>query len=816
MIINILGPVYCRHRVALPPPGPLLGADAAVSLIKSTKATMAMLPPSTLDEIGKRPPLLEAMADLKYVLAAGGVVTKAASDAITTKTKILNILGTTEFGAFSQKEIDPEDWLYIQFNPSGGIEFRHYSDDEYEMVVVRDKQLERYQTCFEIFSDLQELSSHDLFSKHPTKPDLWLYRGRSDDVIGFLNGEKTNPISMEGLVSSLAEVRNALVIGQGRFEAALLVEPSAGLNLSVDEKASLIERIWPTVQMANSKCPAHARVSKSHILFATPEKPMSRASKGTVQRKFTIANYAAEIDALYTDADNLRDHEDPVEIDINHLDQSLLRILISTMGKADLSIEDDLFSVGMDSLQVIQTARLLKLGLKGIGIDADNFAPSTVYTNPTISKLAAAVKALTQESRITNEAAEKIRVEKMSLMLERHSTLLETRDEKPGRQSRRPQVVVLTGSTGALGSYLLDSLVACGSIAKIYCLNRSINSEQQQARVNGPRGLATEWDSQRVIFLTCDLAKHDIGLGHKRYTEILMSADLIIHNAWQVDFNLSLESYERTHLQGVFNLINFSAYSAHNAIIFFISSVGAVMNWPARNSGSVPEEVITDFTVPQAMGYAESKHVSERLLALANSKIHTPVSICRVGQIAGPILQTKGMWNKQEWLPSLIISSQHLGIIPETLGNMWNIDWIPIDILSTIILELALYSTAGSGSTPPRVYHTVNPSLTTWTALLPHIQSQMSPPTVRAVPLATWVKTLRASAATSLTKEALDANPALKLMDFYEALLSPDAGLAVLQTVHTEDSSPALRSLGPVGGEWMAKWMRQWRGESEA
>ena len=184
---------------------------------------MALLPPSTLDEIGRRPDLLETIADLTYVMAAGGVVTRTAGDAITSMTKMLNILGTTEFGAFSQKEVDQEDWAYINFSPFAGIEFRHHSGDEYELVVVRDAKLQQYQTCFEIFPDLQELSSHDLFSKHPIKSDLWLYRGRSDDIIGFLNGEKTNPTSMEGLISSRPEVTSALVLGQGRFEAALLI-----------------------------------------------------------------------------------------------------------------------------------------------------------------------------------------------------------------------------------------------------------------------------------------------------------------------------------------------------------------------------------------------------------------------------------------------------------------------------------------------------------------------------------------------------------------------------------------------------------------
>ena len=809
LTINVLGPIFSQHKLVLPAPGPLLSADGAVSLIKSARATAAILPPSTLEDISKRPDLLKTLTGMNYILAAGGGLTKSAGDVIINETRLLNILGTTEFGAFSQIEVDQEDWAYMHFSPLTGVEFRPYSDDEYEMIVVRDEQLQRYQSCFELFPHLQELSSHDLFSKHPNKPDLWRYCGRSDDVIVFLNGEKTNPVSMEGLISNRPEVRSALVLGQGRSEAGLLVEPSQSSQLSIDERAALIEKLWPTIQEANKQCPAHARVMKSRILFTTPEKPMSRAGKGTVQRKATLASYSAEIDALYSDADNMRDREAFVKLDINNLEQSVLQIITSTSSIAELRAEDDLFSRGMDSLQVIQTVRLLKLGLEYTGVSADGLAPSTVYTHPTVAKLTAAVKLLTQESRITKKADEEARVERMRSMLEKYSPPPNTKEAWTGRRKNSPQVLMLTGTTGALGSYLLEALAAIEWISKIYCLNRSVNSEQQQAQASGSRGLTAKWNSQRVTFLTGDLSKKDLGLGHQLYAEITKKVDLIIHNAWRVDFNLSLESYEPVHVQGIRNLIDLSVKSAGQIGIFFVSSVGAVMNWPAHKEGPVPEEVISDFRVPEAMGYAESKHVSERLLDLANVKCSVPVSICRVGQIAGPVLGPKGMWNKWEWLPSLITSSQHLGIIPESLGNMQNIDWIPIDILSTIITELALRPVAETGPSSC-TYHTINPCLTTWDTLLPYVQAEMSME-VKVVPMATWTKRLRASAATSAAKEDIEVNPALKLMDFYEGLLSTEKAPAILETGKTEKMSPTLRALGPVRGEWMIKWMRQWK-----
>lgn len=221
------------------------------------------------------------------------------------------------------------------FGIDAGVEFRHVSGDVYEMFVVRDQSLKDLQPTFEILPDLQEFSTHDLFSKHPTKDDHWLYYGRSDDVIVFLKGEKSNPILMEGLVQSHPEVRSALVVGQNCSETALLIEHSQPSKLSASDRAELIENLRPVVEEANRKSP-YARVSKSHILFTSPEKPMSRAAKGTVQRKFTIESYSAEIDALHADAETMNDHNVPIKVDSLNLKQSVHQVVAFTIGVENL------------------------------------------------------------------------------------------------------------------------------------------------------------------------------------------------------------------------------------------------------------------------------------------------------------------------------------------------------------------------------------------------------------------------------------------------------------------------------------------------
>ena len=825
IIINLLGPVYCGHRMILSPPGPPLGADAAVEFIKSAGATAAFLPPSTLDEMGKRPELLPIFDRLNFILGAGGIVTPVAGEAIIKrKTTIINILGTTEFASMPGKDIALEDWQYIHFNPRSGVQFRHHSGDEYELHVVRDEKLQPYQPCFELFPDQTDLTSHDLFIKHPTKTDLWQYRGRSDDVIVFLNGEGTNPVSMEQLISSRPEVRSALVFGQGRFEAGLLIEPAQSNQMSIEEKAAFIEVLWPTVEKANQQCPAYAKISKSHIVFADPQKPLPRAGKGTVQRQFAFKEYATEIDAMYRDAENLRDRDVPFEFQSNDYQGSALEAVKVATGIEDLKPDDDFFSRGVDSLQVIQITRILRYGYEHAGFKADAIAPSLIYTNPSAAKLANALLNLKDKSQISEKTIEEQRAIKLNLFLDKYSNTANYNAACNQSSPSMNHVVILTGSTGALGSYLLDALLASKSVSKIYCLNRSADSESRQIRANKARGLTVDWDKRRVAFITAKLGQKDLGLGSDTYTEVLENVDLILHNAWQVDFNLTLESYEQTHIQGVRNLISMSIKSKLRARMFFTSSISSVMSLLAKSAALVPEEIIEDLSAPLAIGYAESKYIAERLLANASKSSGIQHSVCRVGQIAGPIQIAKGMWNPQEWLPSLIISSQYLGVIPDSLGRLNRIDWIPIDILSYILVDLSLKVPSCESTSTATVFHIVNPSTTTWDALLPQFKTRMRPD-IQTVPLGVWLKKLRASAHDRGpgSTETLDSNPALKLVEFYEGLLvrggasgadskgPGEKNLPTLTTTETQRASPRLGDIGKVKPEWADTWMEQWK-----
>jgi thioester reductase-like protein len=88
--------------------------------------------------------------------------------------------------------------------------------------------------------------------------------------------------------------------------------------------------------------------------------------------------------------------------------------------------------------------------------------------------------------------------------------------------------VILTGSTGSIGSYVLDALLDQWHVRKIYCLNRAEDGEAAQTKASGSRGLDTDWIEPRIEFLRVDLSQPDFGLSPLKYDEMLERTTHII------------------------------------------------------------------------------------------------------------------------------------------------------------------------------------------------------------------------------------------------------------------------------------------------
>ncbi|KAI0842998.1 hypothetical protein F5Y06DRAFT_78562 [Hypoxylon sp. FL0890] len=750
--------------------------------------------PTTLIDLAKDPQYLENLSRLKQVTYGGGPLPHAVGNLICTKTRLHTGFGTTECGALPTRLCDPEDWPYINFSPIGGYEYRPVSDGLYEQFIVRNPELERYQGIFGTFPELTEWPMKDLYSKHPTKENLWLHRGRADDIIVFSTGEKLNPIEMESIINANPAVSGAVITGHGRFQSSLLIE-AVKPPTNDAEKEEFLEAIWPSVQAANKESPSHGRIHRNMIIFTSADKPMLRAGKGTVQRKMTVDLYAPELDALYQASE--LPINGTIGVATNGYDniQDTVKSVIAASTDIDVNSlppSADLFELGLDSLQVTAITRELNRFLSKHG-RPPSLETRSVYSNPSISALTAVVSALI-EGRAHLQGGDS-NEQKMQKLYELHAANMPISGRPPQQKPSDGLVFLLTGSTGSLGSYMLDSLQQDPSIRRIYCLNRGPDSLIRQQKSLSAKGLKSL--TEKVQCLDANLSKPYFGLSTQEYRELLGQVTHVIHNAWKVDFNLSIDSFTG-HISFVRRLIDFSAHSSFGAQLFFISSISAVRG---RN-GSVAEQIFGDWHTLQTTGYGQSKFISELLLDTAAREASIPTVVCRVGQIAGPT-STGGMWPKQEWLPSLISSSKYLGKLPASLGRMETIDWIPVDVLGKSIVELATRSldTSNAGAT---VYHTVNPHRTSWAKLVPTVTQYLG---LETVPLEAWIGALRESASKT---EDLTVNPAVKILDFFEGLVRRSADPFLLNTSHSLGASKTLANLEPIQEGWMENWMRQW------
>ena len=245
---------------------------------------------------------VEKVATVDMTLAP---LAKEAGDTISTvckNTTLHNSLGSTDGGAFVTYEPDPEDWQYICYCPTyNGIEWRQAREDLYEMVIVRDPKLARFQGAFNTHPELQEWSTRDLYSKHPSKPHHWRHEARVDDLIVSANGAKFNPLSLQARVEQHTSVRFALVAGNHRLRPALIVQ-LRDPSISEGEMATVRTEIWAVVSQVNANSPSQGRIMESLITFTKPEKPFPLAGKGTVRRALAEEIYREELDALYNAA----------------------------------------------------------------------------------------------------------------------------------------------------------------------------------------------------------------------------------------------------------------------------------------------------------------------------------------------------------------------------------------------------------------------------------------------------------------------------------------------------------------------------------
>lgn len=648
-----------------------------------------MTVPSILEDIASSPngSDIATLVPLEFVAVGGGALKPAVGEKLSTSgVKLLNHYGATEIGALApifKPEVD-YDWRYLRLRTDLGLKIERLS---------RNGEIpERCKLIGYPFGWDSPFELQDQLECNPLQPNSEVkILGRNDDLIVLATGEKILPRLLEESLSHHATIRAALVFGDGQFEIGVIIEPTA--SIPARQREDFVDAVWPLVLEANELMDAHARVSsKTSIVVATEDQRIPRSDKGGLMRREAYSLYAAEIDAVYKRLHDGDATGTSTTLDSCHLEENLRDMVQACLHQRRIrrawSDDDDFFELGMDSLQATRLRRMLvaALGNAHNELGLHSIPRDFVHSHPSVSKMANALRE-PESSDLHRDGHRQTQME--SLVREHCSRLLSSTSSSS--QDPAVHVILLTGSTGNLGAFILEHLCNDPSVRRIICLGRPRldgNAEHKreplegtdeslrarQEHINLARGIllsGAAWS--KVEFLHWDVGADLLGLGAEEYNRLAREVTHIFHGAWPMDFERKLQSFQ-PQIRAVTSLIELAlaARRARNNVtprVILASSIAVVGRFPLlAKSALVPESAMNDpsFTIP--MGYAEAKWVCEKLIeraALLYGPEIEPV-IIRIGQLSGS--ERTGYWNHREHIPALVKASQAIGQFPDLKG----------------------------------------------------------------------------------------------------------------------------------------------------
>ncbi|KAG6356843.1 hypothetical protein INS49_014717 [Diaporthe citri] len=681
-----------------------------------------MVVPATPEQLLHDPKGIDLLKGLEFVGCAGAPLPGPIGDRIYGIVRLRIFIGSTETFPLPELAKSPKDW--------------------------------QYPPVFHNLPGENPFYTKDLFTQHPTKPNLYKYYGRKDDILVLANGEKVNPIPLEQLVQADASLKGVLLTGNGRTQTVLIIEPKDTLDDAGGTQ--LLVKLWPRSEQANGHVAGPGRVSRGMVICATPEKPFASTGKGTIIRKLTQDDYQEDIDRLYEGSAgkqrlvtiSLKAKQKTVYEDADVIAFLRQVLAISFPPAPTIAENEDFFASGLDSIQTMEITATLKHNLQNLTANSVAWiVPRIIYQNPTLTRLSKVLGVFLNDGIASGEDSLETRARTLDDTVARHIRDLPTKSaSQPAAVSHRQSVqkIAVIGSTGYIGSHLVTTLLDNPNNSHIYCLNRgSAESAREKA--------LSKLDGSYV-----DLGAPRLGLAEEKYQLILNEVDVVLYNAWRLDFGLALHSFD-PFLRETRDLIDLSLSSSKRPPIVFVSSTSSVAGLVGAGLASL-----------------------------------------RVGQVGG-LSHGGGVWADQPWVSAIIRSSKTLGSFP---SPVMPIDWVPVDTVATTLERIVLQP--GEDTQVLQLYNVVSEAQA-WTMLLDALAESDRQAMSRVVSLPDWVSELRGLAESDRTD--VSALPAVRLVDFYTTLGS-GIEAAVYETAHSK--AIANQNLGPLEREILASWLTKW------
>lgn len=415
------------------------------------------------------------------------------------------------------------------------------------------------------------------------------------------NGEKFNPIPLEQHVQGDPRLKGVLLIGNGRVQSALIVEPREDLDEA--ERVQLLASLNARIEEANELTPSQGRVRRGMVICASPDKPFARTGKGTVVRKLTEDAYKNEIEHLYSRSSQedrlvtvtLKSSTKTVydsSVVISFLRQIMA---VSFPQESTIGDDDDFIAHGLDSIQTLEITANLKRNLQGLTqASASWITPRMIFRHSTLRGLSNVLTGFLNDGVKPVEDSGAYRSSAVEDAVARYVKDLPDRSPATTNDSAKASnsgvTVAVNGSTGYVGSQLVANLLSNPIVSHIYCLDRGSDASARLAA--SLKEFGVDINTSKLAFLKVEIGAPRLGLDQQQYDQVAKEVDVIVYNAWRLDFGLAIHSFE-PFLHAARELVNLSATGQRSPRIVFVSSLSSVEGLVTTKS-TVPEAVVED------------------------------------------------------------------------------------------------------------------------------------------------------------------------------------------------------------------------------
>ena len=320
--------------------------------------------------------------------------------------------------------------------------------------------------------------------------------------------------------------------------------------------------------------------------------------------------------------------------------------------------------------------------------------------------------------------------------------------------------MLLTGSTGFVGAYLLRALLR-ETPAVVYCLVRPDGTEGS-ARVRQNLlhyGIWEECYAKRIRCVYGDLTQPLLGMASRDFRATADSVGAIYHAAAAVDWVRPYEELRDVNVVGTRELLRLACAGAPKSF-HFLSSLAVCYSTGATGDALESDDPLLNLR-GLSLGYAQSKCVSESLVRQAAER-GSRATIARPTLVSGD--STSGISNADDLLSRFFRGCIEMGAAPDL---DWAMDCVPVDYVADAMVQLALNGVPASGD--HLVYHLVNPGLRYWRECV--LWMCLRGYSLDLIPYRDWTLRLRETIPPS--------NPLYPLQAFFLRSIPEEGGLAV-------------------------------------